>query len=167
MRASLSRTSIFFSFRRTSSLSALSSNVCKSSFPSNLRTNTWQRERRGVMTSKEGFSVVAPMRTMVPFSTAPSRASCWALLKRWISSINRMGAPFWLKRELPRAFSKTSRTSLTPAVTALRVKKSRSRVWAMMWARVVFPTPGGPQRMKEERFPLSIIFLRMQPSPTR
>ena len=37
----------------------------------------------------------------------------------------------------------------------------------MIWARVVLPTPGGPQRMKELRFPLSIILRRMQPSPTK
>ena len=40
------------------------------------------------MTSKEGFSVVAPIRMMVPSSTCGRKASCWALLNRWISSIN-------------------------------------------------------------------------------
>ena len=40
--------------------------------------------------SKEGFSVVAPMRMMLPFSTKGRKASCCALLKRWISSTNRM-----------------------------------------------------------------------------
>ena len=73
------------------------------------------------MTSKEGFSVVAPIRTIVPVSTAPRSASCWALLKRWISSMNSTGAPRWLKRLFERALSKTSRTSLTPEVTADRV----------------------------------------------
>ena len=167
MRASASLTSMGLSFRRTSSRRARSSRICKSARSKDLSTNTWQRERRGVMTSKEGFSVVAPTSTMVPFSTAPRRASCCALLKRWISSIKRMGAPFCWKRELPRAFSNTSRTSFTPAVTADRVKNSRSRVFAIMCARVVFPTPGGPQRMKELRLPLSIICRKMQPSPTR
>jgi hypothetical protein len=43
---------------------------------------TWQRERRGEVTSKEGFSVVAPIRVTVPSSTKGRMASCWALLKR-------------------------------------------------------------------------------------
>ena len=41
------------------------------------------------MTSNDGFSVVAPIRVTVPSSTAGSRASCWALLNRWISSMKR------------------------------------------------------------------------------
>ncbi len=46
----------------------------------------------GAMTSKEGFSVVAPRSTIVPFSTWGRKASCCALLKRWISSTKRMVA---------------------------------------------------------------------------
>ena len=61
----------------------------------------------------------------------------------------------------------TSLTSFTPALTALRVKNSRLQLSAMMRASVVFPTPGGPQRMKELRLPLSIMFLSMHPLPTR
>ena len=38
------------------------------------------------MTSNDGFSVVAPMSTMSPASTRGRKASCCALLKRWISS---------------------------------------------------------------------------------
>ena len=34
--------------------------------------------------------MVAPIRMMVPFSTWGRKASCWALLKRWISSTNRI-----------------------------------------------------------------------------
>ena len=34
--------------------------------------------------------MVAPTRTMVPFSTWGKKASCWARLKRWISSTKRM-----------------------------------------------------------------------------
>ena len=45
-------------------------------------TNTLHRESKALFTSKEGFSVVAPMSTMLPFSTKGKKASCWALLKR-------------------------------------------------------------------------------------
>ena len=37
------------------------------------------------VTSKDGFSVVAPISVTVPSSTAGRSASCWALLKRCIS----------------------------------------------------------------------------------
>ena len=46
------------------------------------RTKTLQRDRRALFTSKDGFSVVAPMRMIAPFSTKGRNASCWALLKR-------------------------------------------------------------------------------------
>ena len=72
------------------------------------------------MTSKEGFSVVAPMSVTTPFSTAPSSESCWLLLNRCISSMKRMGDAALKKRPF-LAFSMTSLTSFTPLVTALRV----------------------------------------------
>ena len=81
--------------------------------------------------------------------------------------MKRMGEPFCEKILEEPAFSNTSRTSLTPAVTAERVKNSLSRVWAMILASVVFPTPGGPQSMKDERFPDSIILESTEPGPTR
>ena len=51
------------------------------------------RESRAELTSKYGFSVVAPISVISPDSTAGSSASCCALLKRWISSRNRI--VFW------------------------------------------------------------------------
>ena len=45
-----------------------------------------QRDSSAELTSKKGFSVVAPISTTRPSSTAGSSVSCWALLKRWISS---------------------------------------------------------------------------------
>ena len=36
---------------------------------SGFKTNTLHRERRAPLTSKEGFSVVAPIKMMLPFST--------------------------------------------------------------------------------------------------
>ena len=54
------------------------------------RRNSVLRLRSGGLTSKNGFSVVAPISVSVPSSTAGSRASCCALEKRWISSRNRI-----------------------------------------------------------------------------
>ena len=42
----------------------------------------YTRDKRGAITSKDGFSVVAPIKINVPSSTACKRASCWALLNR-------------------------------------------------------------------------------------
>ena len=49
------------SARRSSSVSSPAERPCS--------TNTLHRDRRAEFTSKEGFSVVAPMSTMLPFST--------------------------------------------------------------------------------------------------
>jgi len=46
------------------------------------RIITLDLDRRGGMTSKEGFCVVAPIKTMSPLSTCGRKASCWALLNR-------------------------------------------------------------------------------------
>ena len=43
---------------------------------------SWHLDKRALFTSKPGFSVVAPIRVIVPSYTAPSRASCCPLLKR-------------------------------------------------------------------------------------
>ena len=58
-----------------------------------------QRESSAELTSKYGFSVVAPISVTSPSSTAGSSASCWALLKRWISSRKKIvGSPLAASR---------------------------------------------------------------------
>ena len=99
------------------------------------------------MISKEGFSVVAPMRMMLPFSTKGRKASCCALLKRWISSTKRM--VLTPKRLFFSACSMTCLISLMPLVTAEKSMNVAFVRWAMMRASVVFPTPGGPQKIME------------------
>jgi hypothetical protein len=69
--------------------------------------------------------------------------------------------------EFERALSMTSLTSFTPALTADKVKNSRFKDLATILDNVVLPTPGGPQRMNDDRFPVSIMFLRMHPLPIR
>src|SRR5690606_40518598 len=49
----------------------------------------------------------------------------------------------------------TSRTSLTPDLIALKLKNGRSSSLAIKYARLVFPTPGGPHNIMEG------IFLRL------
>ena len=43
---------------------------CKSSSFNGFNFNVLQRDKRGLITSKDGFSVVAPIKTMIPPSIA-------------------------------------------------------------------------------------------------
>src|SRR5687768_17125512 len=132
--------------------------------PSVSSSTTWQRERRAEMTSKYGFSVVAPMSVTRPSSTAGRRASCWALLKRWISSMKRI-VRWPLPPRRSRAFRSTWRTSSTRAETADSSSNAAPVISATMRARVVFPTPGGPYRMSERRRSSSIARRSAEPGP--
>ena len=121
--------------------------ICpRSSWDSGLSAKTRLRESRGDTTSNEGFSVVAPIRTTVPSSTCGRMTSCWALLNRWISSTNRMvrRSP---RRRPSSAAAITARISLMPASTALKATNRDFVTAAITRASVVFPVPGGPQRM--------------------
>ncbi len=80
--------------------------------------------------------------------------------------MNRNGGR-WSKKRLLRADSITSRTSLTPDVTAESVKKGRSSCVATIFASVVLPTPGGPQRMNEGTLPVSKNLRNTPLRPTR
>ena len=115
-----------------------------SSTESGSNWNTRLRLTSGLLIVKNGFSVVAPTRITTPSSTSGSSTSCWALLKRWISSTN--SSVRWPAAESrSRAAASTSRSSFTPLVDGadmlaewLRVPPASSR------ASVVLPVPGGP-----------------------
>ena len=87
-----------------------------SSSSSALRTNTLQRDKRAPLISNDGFSVVAPINIILPFSTKGRKASCCDLLKRCISSTKRI--VFSPKTRLFSACFITSLISLIPLVTA-------------------------------------------------
>ena len=57
--------------------------------------------------------------------------------------------------------------SLIPEVTAENVINSDLVSWAIILANVVFPTPGGPQKIMEDMLSDSIIFLSNLPSPIK
>ena len=105
-------------------------------------TWTWRRETSARLSSKPGFSVVLPTNTTVPFSTYGSRASCWALFHRAISSMNSSVRPPMPRRCSARAM--TARSSLMPSVTALSCSTSASTSLATHSAIVVLPVPGRP-----------------------
>ena len=109
--------------------------------------------------------MVAPISTMLPFSTKGRKASCWALLNRWISSTKRMvRSP---RRWFCSAWAITPLISLMPLVTALKLMKLDFVLPAMIRARVVFPTPGGPQKIMEETRSWSMSCRSTLPSPSR
>ena len=123
--------------------------------PSGSSRNSSDRLISGAFTVKNGFSVVAPTSTTVRSSTPGRSASCWPLLNRWISSMNRM-----LRRprapSRSRAAASTARTSLTPALVADSSSKCDRVAWAMMWASDVFPVPAGPHRITDRSSSASI-----------
>ena len=80
--------------------------------------------------------------------------------------MNRKGGLASKKRCL-RADSITSRTSLTPDVTAESVKNGRSSCVATIFASVVLPTPGGPQSMNDGTLPVSKNLRNTPFLPTR
>ena len=127
--------------RRTSSRRA--------SVPRGSSRNSVDRLSSGGLTSKYGFSVVAPISTIRPSSTAGSRASCWDLLKRWTSSRNRI-VPWPCS---PRRWRRAG-DDLADVLDARRRRPTAARTpsrWsrAISRASVVLPVPGGPQRITE------------------
>ena len=87
----------------------------RSSGGSGSKRHSVERLSSGALRAKNGFSVVAPMRTTTPSSTPCSRASCCALLKRCTSSRNRI-VPRPSAPSARRASSSSVRTSFTPGV---------------------------------------------------
>ena len=129
------------------------------------KTKTLHLDKSAPFTSKEGFSVVAPIRMIAPFSTNGRKASCCALLKRCISSTKTIVLfPLMLSSS---AFFITSLISLMPLVTAEKFMKDALVFLAITLAKVVFPTPGGPQKIIEGIRSFSMIFLKTFPSPIR
>ena len=114
---------------------------------SDFSTYTLARESNALFSSKEGFSVVAPIKITVPSSMCGKNASCWLLLKRWTSSTNKI--VLRSARRFCFARSIASRISLIPLVTAEIRSTSALIRCAMISARVVFPVPGGPHKIIE------------------
>ncbi len=56
--------------------------------------------------------------------------------------------------------------SLMPLVTALKFTKLDLVRFAMIRAKVVFPTPGGPQKIIDDTMSFSNIRRRIIPSPS-
>ena len=149
----------------STSVSALRRMVTMAPSSSGVRTNTLDRDSNAALTSNDGFSVVAPISTMSPLSTRGRNASCCALLKRWISSMNTMVRLPVMRRRCS-AVAITSLTSLMPASTALNATNSAFVRSAISRASVVLPVPGGPHRMIDCSRSRSIISRSGRPGAT-
>jgi hypothetical protein len=114
--------------------------------------------------------VVAPTTTITPDSICGRKPSCWALLKRWISSTNNSVPRPWEWRNF--AASNTRRRSATPVKMALICSKCISVASASSRAMVVLPTPGGPHNISDDSAPAASMpprgapGARMWPCPT-
>ena len=65
------------------------------------------------------------------------------------------------------ASSIIARISLTPELMALKLKNGRLSCLEIIKAKVVLPTPGGPQSNKEGMVPNSMALRNTPPLPTK
>ena len=109
-----------------------------------------------------GLSVVVPIKTIVPSSTAGKMLSLCALLQRWHSSRSKY---VWRENKLLSflASSIIFLTSATPLETAFNFLKIPLFWFAIMFAKVDFPVPGGPKKIALPRVPASIARLKKEP----
>ena len=148
-----------------SSLSARVSSDTRSAADSACKTNTLHRDKSAPFTSNDGFSVVAPIRIILPFSTNGRNASCCALLNLCISSTKSI-----VRSPNRRPFSASVMTcfiSLIPLVTAEKSTNFDLVLPAIIRASVVLPTPGGPQNIIEPTVSFSISRRSILPSPSK
>ncbi len=150
---------------RPSMFSARASSFSIASASSDLNTSTRARDNSGAFNSNDGFSVVAPTSTMVPSSITGRKLSCWARLKRWISSTNS-SVPLPVSRRA-RASSNTFFRSATPVKIAEICSKCRSVSCAKSRATVVLPVPGGPQNTSEPSERVASMRLSAPSAPSR
>lgn len=159
--------------RASSSSGSGLSSACSARVRSSLRlSSSWlrnvstrARDRRAALSSKLGFSVVAPTRMTVPSSITGRKLSCWARLKRWISSTkSSVWRPSMRRR---RAVSKTFFKSATPEKIADICSNASPASPDSSRATVVLPVPGGPQKIIEPSEPLSIMRRSAPSSPVR
>ena len=108
---------------------------------------------------------MAPTSTTVPSSTTGRKPSCWARLKRWISSTNSKVA--WPPRRRLPASSNVRLRSATPENTAESWTKCSPARAASNRAIVVLPTPGGPHRIREASEPRSSMRVSVPSGPSR
>ena len=87
------------------------------------------RERRAGARTKEGFSVVAPKRTRVPFSTSGKRKSCWGSSEA-MDLVNEEERSRLKERSLLNFFNDTSHVARSLRNTTQFIKSPRQKALA-------------------------------------
>ena len=128
-------------------------------------STTREREMSAELTSKNGFSVVAPTSTMTRSSTACRSESCWLRLKRWISSTNRIVRDPLIARRFSAASISRRRSDTVPPIADTSTNVALV-AWAITWASDVLPVPAGPYRMIELKRSCSMAARSQLPGPT-
>ena len=165
MARSVARASAVSGSGRWISASDRASNSSSAGSSSRRSTMTWQRDSSAPFSAKDGFSVVAPISVTVPFSTTGKKPSCWARLKRWISSTNSK-VPCPARRRFA-ASSNARLRSATPENTAESWTNASLARLASSRAMVVLPTPGGPHRISDASEPRSSMRVNAPSGPSR
>ncbi len=165
MRMRLARASASSGSGLPSTSSARLRSVPRLSSSCGLKVRTRARDRSAALSSKDGFSVVAPTRITVPSSMTGRKPSCWARLKRWISSTKSNVWRPSIRRM--RAASKTFFKSATPEKIAEICSKASPASPESSRATVVLPVPGGPQKIIEPSEPDAIMRASTPSSPVK
>ena len=165
MRVKDARASASSGSLRPSISSARDNNCSIATASSDRNTSTRARDSSAALSSKDGFSVVAPTSTTVPSSITGRNTSCCARLKRCTSSMNR-SVPCPVSRRA-RAASNAFFRSATPENTAESCSKCSAVASASSRATVVLPVPGGPQKISEPSERVSSMRVSAPSGPSR
>ena len=140
--------------------------VTRSSSCRGWSTNTWHRDNRAALISKDGFSVVAPKRAMSPpFDERQERVLLGLVEPMEFVHEEDGRSPRYSRNCL--ASSKIRRMSFTPESTAEKVTRLLLDARAAISARVVFPAPGGPHSSMERGLSVSAAFRNTASGDTR
>jgi len=120
-------------------------------FIQRISTRTRLRESKALVTSNDGFSVVAPIRVTVPFSTAGSSASLLRFVEamNFIDEQNRAATALTIEAR----FRNRGSQIFDAGKNRRRAMNRASVFFATAAAKVVLPVPGGPHRIIRRQRP--------------
>lgn len=112
------------------------------------KVNVRHRDNKAAWTLKEGFSVVAPTRVMVPASTGFKKTSCCDFENRCISSQNIIVLRPVRDNSLAASWNSFLHSAV-PQLVALISMKRLPTIFAIHRAIVVLPVPEPPHNMMD------------------
>jgi hypothetical protein len=118
-----------------------------------LNTNVLDLDSKALFIENHGFSVVAPIKVMIPFSTKGNNVSCCALFRLCISSKKTID-PFAKLKFISACFMISFKSSFL-LETPDNSRNCASILFAIILANVVFPVPAGHQKSIDGMYLLS------------